>query len=150
MLCLRWTCPSFIVHWSQFLLLILIKCQHSLSCNADLFKNTGHYSGRSRYTNWVLFPGLLTRDGRGGIGICFLLWKSRGGLNIFQVSNSKDIHTSEMPGARGVGRVLDPMLVTRIAHWMPVNFNDSRKRWMLLLHFPLDRCYTQIIMEKSI
>lgn len=46
--------------------------------------------------------------------------------------------------------VLAPMFVTRRVHWIPLNFNGSRKRWMLLLRFPLDRCYIQIIKEKSI
>lgn len=46
--------------------------------------------------------------------------------------------------------VLDPILVTKGVHWIPLNFNGSRKRWMLLFRFPLDWCYIQTIKEKPI
>lgn len=60
------------------------------------------------------------------------------------------ICASEMLGSLEVKNRTRSYALTRTVHWIPLNCNASRRRWMLSLHFPLGTCYIQIIKEKSI
>lgn len=72
-----------------------------------------------------------------------------GGLNVIQFSYSEHLMHLRCQVHYKRSEVLDSLLIRKV-HWIPLNFNGSRKRWMLLLCFPLGGCYVQIIKEKSI